>query len=51
MAATVKTTVTAADGEITLNTDEISAAESDKLTVMLWDGLDTLKPYIGKVSR
>lgn len=51
MAATVKTTVTAADGEKTLNTDEISAAEGDKLTVMLWDGLDTLKPYIGKVSR
>ena len=51
MAATAKTTVTAADGEITLNTDEISAAEGDKLTVMLWDGLDTLKPYIGKVSR
>lgn len=51
MAATAKTTVTAADGEKTLNTDEISAAESDELTVMLWDGLDTLKPYIGKVSR
>ena len=50
MAATVKTTVTAADGEKTLNTDEISAAEGDKLTVMLWDGLDTLKPYIGKVN-
>ncbi len=51
IAVTAKTTVTAADGEKILNTDEISAAEGDELTIMLWDGLDTLKPYIGKVSR
>ena len=50
MAATAKTTVSTADGEKILNTDEISAAEGDELTIMLWDGLDTLKPYMGKVS-
>lgn len=40
--------VKAEDGEVVLNTEEIPVKAGDELSVMMWDSLSTIKPYMGR---